>query len=692
MEILSIVFFFVAAFGLGTLATVFAGQQENFLERNLMKIGIGMGALITLGLLLNIFGIPLDYRIFLGISIASILFYLLSSKALQSMKASDFKLTKSDLLSLAVLLLFFITFFMYHKGAFSYPYLEDDDSWAHAIGVKYVAVEKTVSAPKIGIRYVDPYPPGYDMLFGIIHQTNDSVYWTLKFFNALVISLSIIFFYFFARLFTGNPKKAFFSAFALFAIPSFLSHFIWSIAITMPLLIVSFYCIERIKINKGWWIPSAIVIAATFTTSPTHSAYFGVFLAISLALKNLAENKFLIYESVAGILGFGISFALWWGPAIFNYGFKGVLSGVGVNLKTSILDIAGTADRVYSIGDFFIAQKANMINNPIGVGIVISLLVLVGVVALLLIHYKQIRKSKIAILSVFLMFLIMVLPFLSYTYVKYATKKSTPQLKVGSVPFMEFLSDEAFLVASISILLFLLASLIVIIHKNKDFKEKYLAIVLAWAAFCFFAVNASPFYYKLSPFRAWIVLAIPISLLAGESISIINGLVKSLSLGLLRSNKAVAAIASLAVLGLLGYGIVMTSFVQKYSVNTSLWPPGAFWASNEEIQGYIWFKDNLPAQSKVFTFSNNAVVIGLDKFICSWCGEVSDYKSKGFNQTSEENYNWLKRGQYNYVVIDGQAARRFGFNETNHKVQSLIGSSRFKPVFNNNGIIIFGVN
>ena len=127
MAILSILAFLGITFGLGTLAAMFAKQSENFLERNLMKIGIGLGFFITLGLLFNLVRIPLDYRIFLGISLASILFYLFKTKAVKSINLSNFKLTQSELWIFAMLVLFFITFFMYYKGAFSYPYLEDDE-------------------------------------------------------------------------------------------------------------------------------------------------------------------------------------------------------------------------------------------------------------------------------------------------------------------------------------------------------------------------------------------------------------------------------------------------------------------------------------------------------------------------------------------------------------------------------------
>ncbi len=138
-------------------------------------------------------------------------------------------------------------------------------------------------------------------------------------------------------------------------------------------------------------------------------------------------------------------------------------------------------------------------------------------------------------------------------------------------------------------------------------------------------------------------------------------------------------------------GILSTSAYQKYTVNTAIWPPGAFWASNEELQGYMWFKDNIPAGTKAFTFSNDALIIGLDKFTCNWCDDIKEYKRNGFNQTIEQNYNWLKKEEYKFIIIDGQTARKFGTNETNNKIRGFIESNNFKPTFSNNGMLIFGV-
>ena len=87
-----------------------------------------------------------------------------------------------------------------------------------------------------------------------------------------------------------------------------------------------------------------------------------------------------------------------------------------------------------------------------------------------------------------------------------------------------------------------------------------------------------------------------------------------------------------------------TSGYQKYAVNTAYWPPGAFWASMEEIQGYEWLK-TLPQNTRVFSFVNDAVVIGYDKFMCAWCPETIEFKKTGFNQSAQEIHSWLKQNQ-----------------------------------------------
>ena len=607
MSALSIILFFLYSWGFGFGLGLIARESEDFLERNLMRIGTGLGAMLAFGLLLNLIRIPLDWRVFLSISILLVL-----TKTYRDFKKEriifDVKKISISIFPLLVLALFSISFYMYEKGAFAYPYLEDDDSWSHAMGVKYVSIEKTVFAGAGNSFYMDPYPPNYDMLMGILHQTNNSVYWTLKFFNALIVSLSIVFFYFFAKTFTNSSKKALFATFALFAVPAYLSHFIWAIALTMPLFFASFYAVEKIKDDKRWFIAAAIVIAATLTSSPTHSAYFGLFFLIYLIGRALAQKKFLVYEFLAGFSGLLLSFLLWWLPMILTHSLKGTINSfLGAQ---SIVNIAGTGDRIYNLSDFIFAKKVNMINNPIGIGIVLSILTVIGLI-FIIIKYKDMLRED------------------NYSKI----------------------------------------------------------IMMLWFIFAFYAVNAARFPIKLSPFRAWILLAIPVSLLSGESIALIDSFAKSAVSNIAKPKIAIKA-ASLLVLGLIAYSIIMTSFVQKYTVNTAIWPPGGFWTSNEEIQGYMWLKDNIPSGTRVFTFSNNALILGLDKFICHWCSNVRDYQRTGFNESAGAINSWMGGNGYNYLVVDGQAARIHGSNETNNKISELLNSGLFSPMHNTGGFIL----
>ena len=138
-------------------------------------------------------------------------------------------------------------------------------------------------------------------------------------------------------------------------------------------------------------------------------------------------------------------------------------------------------------------------------------------------------------------------------------------------------------------------------------------------------------------------------------------------------------------------GIVATSAYQKYTVNTALWPPGAFWTSSDEIATYIWLRNSVQPNANVFTFVSNGPVLGMDKFICHWCQDIRDYQKNGFNQSADSTYRWLKKESYKYFIIDGGTVRKFGINETNRKVQELINYQKFKSIFNNNGAIIFEV-
>jgi hypothetical protein len=609
MSVVTILLFFVYCYGLGFTVSSFVKNSENFLERNLMRLGFGLSLLPFLALALNIIKIPADWRIILALSLIYPLYYLFRNYKKFSF---TFKLTKINLSIFIMLVIFFVNFYIYGTGAFNYPYLEDDDSWAHAIGVKYFSIEKNAFTQTTErIHYMNPYPPAYDILLGILHQTNDSVHWTTRFFNALIIYLGTVFFYFFVKEFTHNRNKALFATFALLSIPAYMSHFIWGISLTVPLYFVVFYAVERIRYDKKWWILASLVMVTALTSSPTHSTYFGLFCVFYFLAKIILEKKILFYDALAGIGGVLLSFVFWWIPMIIKYGFYKTLEGLGLGTigrdvggAISALAVGGTADRVYTFKDFFIARGQNMVNNPIGIGVFLSVLTVVGLI-LIFLRVKNLFKKQ----------------------------------------------------------------------------NHWLGITSVWFILTFYAVNAINMPIKISPFRAWMLLAIPVCILAAEGAFNLMNI----------SKKSIGNIGKYAVLLILLTGIYFTSTQQKIAVNTATWPPGAFWTSGEEIGSYVWMKDNLPKNSNVFTFKNNGPIIGMDMYTCHWCDDVSSYRQEGFNQTAQETYNWLKNNNYEYLIIDGQTARKFGGEETNRKMQGLTESGLFQPVLQNQGAVIFKI-
>jgi len=76
MSAVTILLFFVYCYGLGFTVSSFVKNSENFLERNLMRIGFGLATLPFLGLILNLIKIPIDWKLILTLSLVYPLYYL----------------------------------------------------------------------------------------------------------------------------------------------------------------------------------------------------------------------------------------------------------------------------------------------------------------------------------------------------------------------------------------------------------------------------------------------------------------------------------------------------------------------------------------------------------------------------------------------------------------------------------------
>ncbi|MEK6900385.1 MAG: hypothetical protein AABX05_04650, partial [Nanoarchaeota archaeon] len=367
---------------------------------------------------------------------------------------------------------------------------------------------------------------------------------------------------------------------------------------------------------------------------------FATLTMIYILVFSLVYRKFLWQHLVSLFSGIAISFS-WWAVIINKYGLsqflayyggdvinKGdtvVLSSSGTGFEPinfifsvwqSFTNPGGTASRTYSFSDFFFAKGANMINNPIGIGVVLSLLTLSGV-ALLLWKYKSTLTQK---------------------------------------------------------------------------ENGWRSLILFWLIFTFWAVNGLNFPISVArgAFRSWMILAIAIALVAAEGIYLIKDLINSKTL-------------KYGFLFLVLTGIILTSGLQKYQVNTSIWPTsGSFSGPSEPFQYAEWFKA-IPDNTKVFTYApRDKLVIGLGKFSCAWCQEVISFRNDIIDKDAEELYLFLKSNGYEYFIINGPMDFRF-YSERllsenheealNNKYQEKLSSGNFEtPVKIGDNAIALKVN
>ncbi|MBU0459611.1 MAG: hypothetical protein KJ597_00280 [Nanoarchaeota archaeon] len=632
MSIITIVLFFLYTWGLGFTATKFLKNSDNFLERNLMRIGIGLGIFVVLTTIMNLFHIPLDWKIYLVVSLIIPFYSLIISIRNKQTKLPQLKLTKSTIIILVVLFLFLATFFMYHKGAFAYPYLENDDPWDHAKGIKFVSIEKTAETPDYFadrfFYYLDPYPPGYEVLMGVLHQTSPSLNWTMKFFNALIISLGIIFFYFFARIFIGSRKKALFATFVFAAIPCYLSHFIWAHSLVITLFFPAMYCLERIKYDKRWMIPGILVIGGICLTHMLQPIKLGILFALYFITKSILQKKFMKTEFFTIVGGYLLSF-LWWGfkwKGMWSLALGGgkttdlnQIGGISVIVKiiTSITKIfsaeGGTATRAYTFNDFFIAKSQNMINNPIGIGIFISILTIVALVYIIF-RFKSMPKEK----------------------------------------------------------------------------NHWLVITVVWFIFLFLFVNSETFNLPIGfgAFRMWMLLTIPVALLAAEGAWFLLALGKKFK------------VPAIIILTILIAGVFFTSAQQKYDVNTAMWPPGKSWTSYEELNSWSWMLDNLPVNTKVYSYSDSKRVFGFDQFACVWCEDFIEFNEGILDKNMTEVHQWLKINQYEYLIFSAKDFKNYGKKIGEENATTLINQrmneagsmpDKFQVAQQSQGFILFKI-
>lgn len=373
-NITSIFIFFVIMIGLGS-SLVFLFKKHY----NPMVLGYGIAAFSVLSCGFAILRIPIKWYYFLGISLIIPVYVSIKYYRMFVVDKYDFQLLfkKVKIVHLFLLMIFLFNMIMLCIGSFSYTLYEDGDPYKHSGISKYIAVTGSALEPIKGeniLQYIDSYPPSYDILMSIMYQVSDNLIWTLKFFNALLISLGIIFFYYFVKEFCGSEKTALYSTIILSFIPAYASHFIWAISLATCLIFPLFYALEK----KFYGIAS-VCFAAVLLSQPTHAVSICGLLAIYLAF-NWKEYQ----KTLSVVCGGVLASIVWYVPMYFRYGsLSALLSGAGTTVTNKATEFGfrfvGSADRVYIFKDYFFASAQNQINQPIGIGIVAFILVIVGI-------------------------------------------------------------------------------------------------------------------------------------------------------------------------------------------------------------------------------------------------------------------------------------------------------------------------
>ena len=673
ISVITILLFFIYLWGFGFSLTYFiylrsqnaqdsTKPNADFLERQIMNIGIGLGTFAILSIILNFFRIPLDWKIFLMLSLMVPLY-----AGFKVCKKHGFKfptkipkltLTKSNLFVAAVLLIFAVSFYVYASGAFAYPYLEDEDPWGHSIGVKYVALNKDAYNPintaaqeaESILSYMDPYPPAYDVLMGVLHQTSPDLNWTIKFFNALIISLGFLFFYFFANNFMQNKTKALAATFFLAVIPSYLSHFIWAHSMTITLLFPALYAFTKIFEDKKWALVLAVIVAGIWVTQNlSQPIKLTTMLLIYAAVASVTHARFLKYH-FAGIFGGMLLSLFWWMAMIHKYSlhyFFGAYIRVPVALRETVVsnssegtaaNTAGTAglaffgkilsliktithpggsgSRAYTLGDFVVAKSNNLINAPTGIGVILSLLALFG---------------------------------LAYLVFKYRSSLTAKE-------------------------------------------NSWRIVVLFWLIYTFWVVNGMTFPISIArdAFRTWFLLAVPVSLIAAEGAYVF--------INTFRKNKLVQVFLTVLVV----IGVILTSGVHKYEANTSIWPTSGSFSNQQEPFLYGELFKGIPLDSKVFLYApRDKLVFGYGLFSCSWCQEVKDIRKEIIYKNHDELYSFLIRNDYEYFMINKNMdykylSDKFGEEEVKKmlpvRYQEFLTSPKLVPIYSNENVVLFKVN
>ncbi len=404
-HVVTILAFFFLSWSYGfSLLDMFNAREKHPLNQLIAELGVGLAVFSFLGVLFGLLHVPLHVNVYLILAAAYPAYALFKTTKQPRKKRTSLRKTlvnKESVICGILFVVLLIFFSIFHNGAFSYPYLENDDPWGHAIGSLYITTEQTYSVDP-GYRasfgsfapYLEPYPPTYDILMGVLRQLNRTLSWTLKFFNVLMITMGLAFTFLFFRKYTRSDEKALFATVILAILPSYMSHFIWSQTLAMVLAPIAWYTLLMALDDKRWRVPAVVTIASSMVTQPVVSFFTGVVIILIFILYTIREWKRLKRAKevfLLGLSGFALSFA-YWGAQIIKWSVRGISEQKGGEITGGWYQ-PYTLQK-YALKDIIFAPYSSRIDQATGFGLVVSLLLLAGIVLLFLFWKKTLNPKK----------------------------------------------------------------------------------------------------------------------------------------------------------------------------------------------------------------------------------------------------------------------------------------------------------
>ncbi len=599
MSWFSIGYFFATTITTGFLIDLFVKDwRADWLEKLMMRFGVGLAAFSVIGVIFNLLHIPLDFRIFLAtgllICIAACFRKRRSSTEESEIFGPAFSRCwkqRSFWYGLTVMVLLIVTLTMYLTGTFAYSYFEDTDPWGYAAVADFIGEHKTFTAPYYSIQYGEPYTQGYQIVMGVLSQTNDSIYWTMKFFSALVISFSIPFMFYFTRRFSQNDEMALLASIFLFSVPAWVSHFIFSLHFNMTIFVVLLYVLAQMIPNgkitsneKPGWAWVGIIVYASMLINHFSTVFHASVFCVGYLLSRILAEKQIDWKALMVFFGGGLLSLTFFIPAYARHWWV-----VDSNQQL------GGVRTLYPLLRFLV--------SPAGLAL------LAGLLATMLIAYRFRRRWQpkfekwlatgnrgmlVWLAGLTLVLVVMLLPIeivrslgtgdRAYLLSDFfsASEDNLINNPTGLGPVLMIALIISFLWASVRI--------------AKLFKSdrSWEAVAYAWIITGFLLVLGNYLSIAIAPFRAWTFLGLVASLFAAWGlISVIQTYSRS-------SWLPVGAVLLLTVL------LIPTTYVPKYKINTMLWPDHTI-GPPESQDFYAWMRDGgLPKNSVVANLCGNS--------------------------------------------------------------------------------------